>query len=235
MSIARHISLLLIAAFALLAPMPAATQTVAQTEEYKFDLGAGIGMSGYLGDVNDSFMFSHPGVDCNVALRYLANTRLTVRAVAGVSTLSGSSADMQNALPGGNVTDFSSTFYHLSARGEFNFFNYGIGESYKQLKRFTPFLAVGIGGGVATSDGNTAFGLILPMSVGIKYKLKHRLNLALEFTMTKVFSDKIDSPALDDPYLIQSSFLKNTDWTSGITLSLSYEFGRRCVACNRQD
>lgn len=210
-------------------------QAVAQPEEYKFDLGAGVGMSGYLGDLNESFMFQHPGVTANLSLRYLANSRLAVRGVVGISTLKGSSADMENVIPGGEVIDFSSTFCDIAVRGEFNFFNYGIGETYKQLRRVTPYLSVGVGCGLASTGGNTSVAMTLPVGVGVKYKIKPRLNLALEFTMTKVFGDKVDSPLLDDPYMIKSSFIKNTDWTSGIVLSLSYEFGRRCVACNRQD
>nr|WP_302064290.1 hypothetical protein [uncultured Duncaniella sp.] len=36
-------------------------QATAQPETYRFDLGAGIGMSGYLGDANESNLLSHPG------------------------------------------------------------------------------------------------------------------------------------------------------------------------------
>ena len=78
------------------------------------------------------------------------------------------------------------------------------------------------------------WGSILPMGAGIKYKLKERLNLGLEFTMTKVFSDHVDG-VLSDLYQIESSFIKNTDWYSTITVSVTYDFGERCVVCNRKD
>lgn len=231
----RSLAISIITVAATLLPGVAAAQAVAQPEEYKFDIGAGIGMSGYLGDLNESSIFSHPGVNFDAFFRYLANTRLAVRGVVSVASLSGSSADMENVIPGADVFDFKSTLYTLSGRGEFNFFNYGIGESYKRLKRFTPYIALGLGVSLASNSSGTFAALALPMSVGVKYKVRPRLNLAIEMTMTKVFGDKVDSAELADPYLIKSSFIKNTDWTSAITLSLSYEFGRRCVACNRLD
>ena len=208
---------------------------VAQPEAYKFDIGAGLGMTGYLGDLNSSSLFSHPGFGGNLSFRYLANTRLAIRGVLSMASLSGSSADMENAMPLPEPIDFKSTLYDLSVRGEFNFFNYGIGETYKRLRRISPYLALGIGVSMASGSGENAVGFTIPMAVGVKFKLKPRLNLGLEFSMTKIFSDKVDSPLLDDPYMIKSSFLKNTDWCSALTLSISYEFGKRCVACNRQD
>ena len=225
----------ILAAAAAMTAQRAASQNVAQPEEYKFDLGVGLGMTGYLGDLNESSIFSHPGFGGNLSFRYLANTRLALRGVLSMASLSGSSADMENVIPGAETYDFKSTLWDLSARGEFNFFNYGIGETYKRLTRVTPYLSLGLGGSMAATGDGTHVAMTLPMGVGVKYKMRPRWNLALEFTMTKVFGDKVDSPVLDDPYLIKSSFLKNTDWTSAITLSVSYEFGRRCVACNRLD
>ena len=52
--------------------------------------------------------------------------------------------------------------------------------------------------------------------------------------MTKVFSDHVDG-ALADLQTIKSSFLKNTDWYSNISISLTYEFGKRCATCHYVD
>lgn len=203
----------------------------AQDDAYKWDIGAGVGMSGYLGDANTSNMFKHPGFAVSASMRYLINPRWAVRGVLTTLSLSGNSADMDNVWPGGETYTFNSQVYDLSIRGEANFFNYGIGETYKKLRRWTPYAAVGIGASLATCDGQTSVGLSLPMGVGVKYKLMPRLNLSLEFTMTKVFGDKVDGKDLDDLYLIKSSFLKNTDWHSSIMVSITYEFGKRCVTC----
>ena len=86
----------------------------------------------------------------------------------------------------------------------------------------------------STPDGSF-FALNIPMGVGIKYKFKPRWNLIAEFSMTKVFGDKVDSAELTDLYGIKSSFLKNTDWYSSLTVGITYEFGARCVTCHRID
>lgn len=216
-------------------PARVSGQTLPQVEEYKFDIGAGIGMSGYLGDANESNLYKHPGFTANGSFRYLLNTRWAFRGLLTVASLSGSTADWDNVLPDGAVYDFKSTVYDLGGRAEFNFFNYGIGESYKQLKRLTPYLSLGAGVTMASTGGNTFVAFNIPMAVGLKFKIKPRLNLGLEFTMTKVFGDKVDSEALTDLYKIKSSFLKNTDWYSTLSVSISYEFGRRCVTCHRLD
>ncbi|MDE6359027.1 MAG: porin family protein [Duncaniella sp.] len=225
---------LLICAIAF-AGLRATAQATAQPEEYKFDLGAGIGVSGYMGDANESKLFSHPGVGGNISLRYLINTRFAIRGLINMASLSGSTADMENVLPTTEPIDFKASVYDLQARGEFNFFNYGIGETYKRLTRITPYMALGLGISMTGVSGDTSVAMTLPMAVGVKYKVKPRLNLSLEFSMTKVFGDKVDGPELSDPYLIKSSFIKNTDWYSMLTFSVSYEFGRRCVACHRID
>ena len=77
--------------------------------------------------------------------------------------------------------------------------------------------------------------MTIPMAIGVKYKVKPRLNLGLEFAMTKVIGDHADGAELSDLYLIKSSFIKNTDWYSTVLFSISYEFGERCVQCNRLD
>ncbi len=204
-------------------------------ESYKYDIGAGIGMSGYLGDANESNMFKHPGVNFNATMRYLASPRFAVRGMFNISTLTGNTADWDNVLPENKQYEFHATAYELCARAEFNFFPYGMGETYKRLRRWTPYLALGLGVCLSTCDGNTSVAPTLPMGVGVRYKINRRLNLCGEFVMTKVFGDKVDGPDLKDLYTIKSSFLKNTDWYSGICFTLSYEFGPRCATCNRID
>lgn len=211
----------------------ASTQVSAQEESYRFDFGAQVGVDGYLGDASAS-IFSHPGFSGGVSFRYLPDVRWAVRGVFNVLSLSGDTSGMDDVLPGNGQYSFKSTAYDLGARVEFNFFAYGIGETYKKLRRWTPYLTVGVGATLAKCGGESNVGFNIPMGVGLKYKLKKRLNLGFEFTMTKVFSDHVDG-VLSDLYQIKSSFLKNTDWYSDISLSLTYEFGERCATCHYVD
>ena len=198
----------------------AAPRLQAQEETYRFDVGAQVGMAGYLGDASSN-IFGHPGFSGGVSWRYLPDARWAVRALLNVMSLSGDTADMDDVLPGQAQYSFKSTAYDLGGRVEFNFFSYGIGESYKKLRRLSPYLTVGLGVTLATCGGESAFGVNIPMGAGIKYKLRERWNLGLEFTMTKVFSDHVDGE-LSDLYQIKSSFIKNTDWYSNISVSVTY-------------
>ena len=206
-----------------------------QEAPYKFDFGGAIGMSGYLEDANESNVFKHPGFTVDVAARYIYDSRWAFKAMLSTMGISGNTADMSNVLPGGAQYDFKSQVIDLGARAEFNFFPYGIGETYKRLKRWSPYLTLGLGVSLAVCDGSTAVAPTIPMGAGVKFKLKERLNLAVEWTMNKVLGDHIDGKQLSDLTQIKSSFLKNNDWYSRITVGISYEFGKRCETCHYVD
>lgn len=221
-------------AVAAMLPAEPAAQSTAQATPYKFDAGVAMGMSGYAGDASSS-VFSHPGFAGELSMRYLPNTRWALRGVLSTLSISGDTADMGGVFPGGAQYSFKSQVYDLAGRVEFNFFPYGVGETYKNLRRWTPFLSVGVGVTLANCSGNTAVGPNIPMGAGIKFKLSERLNLGVEFTMVKVFNDHIDGPDLSDLTTIKSSFIKNNDWYSRLTVGISYEFGRRCETCHYVD
>lgn len=216
-----------------LAAFATSSRSSAQESLYKFDMGGQVGMSGYLGDASSS-IFSHPGVMGGLTFRYLPDTRWALRTLLNVQTLSGDTKGMDDVYPGFEQFTFKSTVFELQERIEFNFFPYGIGETYKRLRRWTPYLAAGIGMSIASCDGSTNAGFNIPMAFGMKYKANPRLNLALEFSMTKVFSDHMDGP-LSDLHQIKSSFGRNTDWYSDISFSITYEFGERCATCHYVD
>ena len=81
--------------------------------------------------------------------------------------------------------------------------------------------------------------LNIPMGVGVKYKLKSRLNLGCEFSFRKLFGDSFDvtngsNEILDNPYGISSSAFKNKDWYSLLMISITWDFGERCRPCNNK-
>ncbi|MGM9804551.1 MAG: DUF6089 family protein [Muribaculaceae bacterium] len=198
-------------------------------QEYRFEAGGALGMSGYLGDANNGNMWKKPGYVAGGVFRYIINSRMAIKANLLTASLSGNSADIENVYPDGAVYDFSSQIYDLGAQFEFNFLNFGIGSRYLKLKRISPYLTMGMGLTMATGDGD-AFTLNIPLGVGVKYKIKERLNVALEFTMRKSFSDKLDG--LTDINGISSGFAKNTDWYSVTMVTLTYEFSKRCRTCH---
>ena len=210
------------------------TKTMAQ-EDYRFDIGAGLGMTGYLGDANTANLWSEPGWNFEALFRYIANPRWAFKTNFYAGNLRGDSSKMTNVFPGGETFSFSTTFYELGEMVEFNFFNYGMGETYRKLKRISPYIAAGIGMTVWSIDGKTGAAFNIPLGVGLKYKLSQRWNIGFEFLMKKTFSDRLDGEQLKDPYGIKSSFMKNTDWYSTMSLTISYEFSKRCAVCNYKD
>lgn len=203
----------------------------AQDEAYKFDLGGALGIGGYLGEANQSNIYAHPSYSAQVFFRYLINTRWALRTNVLTTHISGSTDDVATVYPLPEPIKFSSQLYDLSARMEYNFFPYGIGEKYKKLHRFTPFLSLGLGANIAVSEGHSYFAGSIPMGIGVKFKLKPRINLGCEFTMAKMLGDHIDGKDLSDLNKIKSSFAKNTDWVSTFAVSISFEFSERCTSC----
>ena len=220
---------------ALLLTVAATAAADAQEAPYRFDIGADLGMSGYIGEAA-SPVCAHPGFTADLSMRYIPNVRMAFRGMLSVQGLSGTTDALADALPAGmEPVSFTATAYALDLRYEFNFLPYGIGETYKRLRRFTPYLTIGLGLGISSSGGHTAVAPLLPMGLGVRYKLGKRLNLNAEFTLTKSFSDKFDGPALNDLNQIKTEFYKNTDWYSRLTIGISYEFGERCATCHYVD
>lgn len=212
-----------------------AVTALGQKNPYKFDFGVGLGMTGYLGDANRSSLLHSPGFTGEINSRYINDYRWAFRAVLGVASLRGNTADMDDVLPDMENYKFSTMVVDLGVRAEFNFLPYGIGETYKALRRISPYVTLGIGGCISVSDGTSAFAPNIPIGIGVKYKVTQRMNLSAEFTMTKVFGDKVDGKNLSDLNQIKTDFYKNTDWYSRLTIGFSYEFGERCTTCHYVD
>lgn len=204
-------------------------------EDYRFDIGAGFGMTGYLGDANSANLFQNPGWDAEILFRYILNPRINFKTNFYIGGLRGDSSQMDNVFPDNGSFKFSTTFYELGEMLEFHFFNYGMGETYRRLKRWTPYITAGLGLTAWSVDSKAGAAFTIPLGIGFKFKPALRWNLGLEFLMKKTFSDKLDGAALSDPLGIKSGFMKNTDWYSTVTLTISYEFSKRCAVCHYKE
>ena len=204
-------------------------------EDYRFDIGAGVGMTGYLGDANSANLWANPSWDATILFRYILNPRLNFKTNFYVGGLRGDSSKMDNVLPNDQNFKFSTTFFEIGELVEFHFFNYGMGESYRKLKRWTPYITAGVSITGWTVDGSGSATFTIPMGVGFKYKPALRWNIGLEFLMKKTFSDRVDGNNLSDPLGIKRGFMKNTDWYSTFSISISYEFSKRCAVCHYKD
>ncbi len=206
-------------------------------QEYKYEIGGAVGTSFYMGDVNRTKFYLHPGIANGFLFRYNINFHWGIKANIFAGNISGKSEDSGNLFPFAHHGSFHRTLAELGIQVEFNFFPYSDRYAYLGTKIFTPYLFTGVGGTYATGE-KFFMGANIPFGIGFKYKLKNRMNIGIEFSMRKLFSDDFDVTQkgtgwnLDTPYGIRSSILKNQDWYSFTMIFLTWEFSRREDPCH---
>lgn len=213
-----------------------ATPLFAEELEYRYEAGGMAGGSFYFGDANYSGLFKNMNLMGGAVWRYNLNPRMAVKTSLAVARISGSTADTENRFPCG-YTDFSRTLYDLGAQFEYNFFAYGEGTGYKRTHRLTPYIFAGMGFMFAPEPLDNVFTPVIPIGLGVKYKLAHRLNVGCELSFRFTMSDKLDvtkasSPILDDPYGIKSDGIKNKDSYAFLSISLTYDLSPKYRECN---
>lgn len=208
----------------------------AQGLEYRYELGAMLGMSSYYGDANYHIPFKNINLMGGLLWRYNINPRMAVKADFAVAGISGNTADSENRFPGGDV-EFSRTLYELGAQFEYNFLAYGDGVGYKNTHRVVPYIFAGLGLTYAPKPAKHVFSANLPVGLGVKYKVIPRLNIGCELSFRFTHSDKLDvtdrtAPMLDDPYGIKSGWLKNKDSYSFLSIFVTYDLSPKYRKCN---
>ncbi|MBP5388527.1 MAG: outer membrane beta-barrel protein [Prevotella sp.] len=218
----------------LLMLMPALTFAQGDVE-YRMEIGGGLGLLTYEGDFSGSILKGGQPMG-EIILRRNINPYHGFKLHLGVGKLKGSSKNAETYYPGMAETpyEFSNLLGDLSATYEYNFWPYGTGRDYRGAKRFTPFIAIGLGTTFVKTDDKNVFTANLPIGAGVKYKLGDRLNLGMEWNIHFSLSDKLDGQA--DPYSIKSSGLfKNTDCYSALQVTLTYSFMAKCRTCHNDD
>lgn len=213
----------------------------AQQDDYKFEFGGMVGTSFYMGDANKTKLYKDPGLSLGALFRYNIDLRWSIKNNFVIGQVSGDTRDSGNKFPFDQQVSFKRTFYELGSQIEFNFFNYSDKFGYLGARRFTPYVFTGVGMTLGSGD-KTFFDINIPIGLGLKYKIKSRVNLGLEFSFRKLFSDSFDvtkndknSLSLDSPYNIKGSFFKNNDWYSLTMLTITWDFGARVCPCLNLD
>ena len=208
-----------------------ATSHAQEEPEYRMEIGAGAGLAIYYGDFNGKLFRSLQPMGALHA-KYKMNPRMAWAANLGATKLKGSSQNVTSGYPDliENPIEFSSTLVYLDLRYEYNFWAFGTGREYHGARPLSPFITLGAGLAYAKAD-KSVVALQLPIGLGIKYKLKDRLNLSLEWLVHFSGSDKLDGTV--DPYGIKSAGLfKNTDGYGTLQVTLTYDFWEKCKTCN---
>lgn len=207
-------------------------------EEYRMEMGAGVGMMGYLGDFNGSLTKNLQPMGSLVA-RYVFNPYMGLKMNVSYGKVKGSSADVETYYPkfAQNPYEFNNTLVDVGFTYEYNFWPYGTGREYRGAQKITPFVFGGLGATyVKLEDGEkkSAFSANVPIGIGVKYKVGERTNIGLEWALHFSLTDEIDGQK--DPYDIKSSgAFKNTDCYSTLQLTFTYSFMAKCRTCHNED
>ena len=86
----------------------ASVTSVFAQDTYRYEVGGGIGMSGYIGDASTNIM-KHPGWAAGGIFRYVIDRRWSLKANLIVANIGGRSDGI--VYPGGAVYEFNSTLY----------------------------------------------------------------------------------------------------------------------------
>lgn len=200
----------------------------AQELEYKLELGAMAGMGFYMGDANLNSFYKNTSGAAGLMGRYNLNPRMSLKFDLGFSKVKGNAEGQPNKFPNkdGQEWQFDNTLVDLGCQYEISFCGYGTGGGYKGHKRLAPYIQVGAG---FTYCGD-ALTMNIPIGFGVKYKLTDRVNVGADWTMRFAMSDKLDG--IQDPYKIESGFLKNKDSYSWTMVYLSYDLCPKYRKCN---
>lgn len=211
------------------------TASAQQDDEYLMEIGGGVGMVSYQGDFNGKITSGMQPAGA-IVWRRLLNPYMGFRVTGMMGKLKGDATRVETYYPDETTRaySFDRSLTDVSVTYEYNFWPYGTGRDYRGAKRLTPFVFGGIGATYVSGGEKKVFTANVPIGLGIKYKLKERLNVGLEWSMHFSLSDELDGMA--DPYGIKSSgAFKNTDCYSGLMLTLTYSFKSKCRTCNNDD
>lgn len=200
----------------------------AQELEYALELGAMAGPGFYMGDANLNGFYKDVTMAGGLMGRYNLNPRMALKFDLAYGKVKGDASKGANKYPTkeGQQWNFNNQVFDLGCQYELNFFGYGMGNGYKGHKRLTPYIQLGLG----FTAGKDVVTMNIPLGVGLKYKIKPRLNAGLDWSMRFSMSDKLDG--IEDPYRTKSGFMKNKDSYSWTMVYISYDLCPKYRKCN---
>jgi hypothetical protein len=212
------------------------TCTTAVAQEYKYEIGGMAGTSMYMGDANQTNLLLGLNPAGGLVFRRNFNFRWALKTDLMWGKITGDTKNTENVFPDHAAYKFSRNFYESGGQLEFNFLPYSDKFAYLNTSRIAPYMLSGLGFTMAPGK-QTFLGLHLSLGFGVKYKIRNRINLGIEYAVRKLFGDSFDSPDsegfnLDNPYKINSGLFKNKDWCNTLMFSVTWDFGpndRKCT------
>ncbi len=197
----------------------------------KSDVGASLGASYYMGDINPTKIFYSPQFSAGAVYRYNLNPRYVLKGELTYVELSGRDADFSDPYQQARNASFSAELYDIAAQFEFNFLPLKFDE--RKLS-FSPFISTGLAAAIIlSSNDKKTFNFVYPIALGFRMTIGKKWSTGIQWSFRKTFNDtNIDGIANPIPSLQKSSFINN-DWYSFAGLFLTYkifDFGIPCPA-----
>ena len=222
------------------------------------EIGLGLGGTTYTGDIIRRIDPTQVGIQGTLFGRRNFDNAWSLRAGLSVGRLNG--MDYESPIDTMAVVRnayFRGTLFEAAAVMEFHFLDY---LSHTSTTRYSPYGFLGLGYTLFAGDGQAYEGdpesgsyalgtAIVPFGLGIKYKLKERLFLSMEFGFRPTLTDRLDKIADDgeilprfspdpdtgnptfNPHAFNFGNRFDKDWYYFFGVNLSYSFYQ--VPCYR--
>lgn len=207
-----------------------------KAQEYRMEIGVLGGSSFYMGDANTENLFKNKHSSFGILGRYNLNNRFSLKANALVAGISGETTGKALSYMNGEDVRFNRQLVDAGVQLEMNFYSFGAPDYKPGSSRLSPYLFLGLGMTGYKTDQTTVCANI-PFGLGLKAKVAPRINLGCEWSFRKTTTDDLDyvnhSPGfqLQDTWSGGTSWNKNKDWYSLLTVFVSYDIygkGSKC-------
>ncbi len=203
----------------------------------KIEVGIGAGGVNYKGDLAPNFQPLNIRPAGEVFFKYNLYSFLNFKAGFMMGEIGARDGQSRDPFLQQRGLFFSGKVRELSARVEYNFFNFRPKNNRRRFEKWCPFLFVGIAGvnydvrnNFTDKRGYQNTQTVIPFGVGVKHFLHPSWNMTLEFGARKMFTDTLDGIEYNpnDPKFRQTN-PENMDmyFYSGITISYLFQ-GIRC-------
>lgn len=218
--------------------MCAGVSAWAQQQPFLCELGIQGGVGYYVGDASPH-IFMNPREAYGVHFRYKFTKRWALQAkVAGQRIVGYNYKFVPNVGPVRQDTKWTNQMLNIDVMAEFNFFRFGGANKYdKRIKPYTPYIFIGIGGGLygdMTGDGGTkitAAGYI-PLGIGFKWKFAERWGMNVAWQHNIYWADDLEAQKdLNDRFHMNGWNWMNCDLTGMMTIGIVFEFAHAPKAC----
>ncbi|PVX52349.1 outer membrane protein with beta-barrel domain [Balneicella halophila] len=194
------------------------------------DIGAGVGMSSYYGDINQNKLFYNPNISFDGIIRYNFSNRYSLRANVMSTKLKADDIDFENPYQQSRKEFFVRNIFEIGVLGEVNFFPY-INPHEWGHSLSTIYATLGAGYAVSYVTGQEDIGSSsIIFGVGYKRVLTRRFAVEAEWAFRKLVNDEFDN-VVDPIKTGETSKLFNNDWYNVIGVRLTYNFWQNGGKC----